>query len=453
MKTKLFISILLVTLAMALFGQNVGPKMCKVCGKPFSQCQYRGRHPQNTENTQPAKPASQSSSKPSNAPISKQTFTVDKVSFRMVRVEGGTFKMGAMSDQDGEAKYDEKPAHQVTLSTYSIGETEVTQELWEAVMGSNPSEFKGAKRPVEHVSWKDCQNFIKKLNEKTKQNFRLPTEAEWEYAARGGSRSQGYKYSGSNSHSDVAWCTDNSKGKTHNVREKQSNELGLYDMSGNVFEWCQDWYGNYSRSSQTNPKGSGSGTDHVRRGGGWNRDAERCRSSSRSCSHPDVHTSFLGLRLALSETSNDKVDKTNKSALIEQSESFLGLSGSFADNKGKLPYPIDAPYTYIDHYNPSIGISSILLRTSTEAHACAIFEGVVQSCSKTSDEWTVIVQHGNYRSVYVKLQNVFVHEGQKVSTLQKLGTLIVDPVSNYAEIRFWIYQNTTAVNPEHWLKH
>ncbi len=243
----------------------------------------------------------------SSSSQAKQTFTVNGVSFTMVRVEGGTFTMGA--EQGSDADSDEKPAHQVTLSTYSIGETEVTQELWQAVMGSNPSNFKGAKRPVESVSWDDCQEFIKKLNENTGKTFRLPTEAEWEYAARGGSKSKGFKYAGSNSIETVAWYIRNSydKGKsstdygTHNVAQKQPNELGLYDMSGNVWEWCSDWHGSYSSGSQMNPQGANSGRSRQNRGGSWYSIAGRCRSSCRNSGPPDFRLNFLGLRLVLSE--------------------------------------------------------------------------------------------------------------------------------------------------------
>ena len=230
----------------------------------------------------------------------KETFTVNGISFNMIRVEGGTFQMGATSEQGSDAAKDEEPTHQVTLSSYYIGETEVTQELWEAVMGSNPSYYKGAKHPVEQVTWNDCQDFIRKLNAKTGRQFRLPTEAEWEYAARGGKKSQGYKYSGSNTIDDVAWNieTTNDNG-THDVKTKQANELGLYDMSGNVYEWCQDWYGDYSSSSQSDPKGPSSGSDRVYRGGGWYDYAGGCRVSSRSFNSPGFANFSLGLRLAL----------------------------------------------------------------------------------------------------------------------------------------------------------
>ena len=224
------------------------------------------------------------------------------VIFKMIAVEGGTFQMGATSEQGTEAESSEKPVHSVTLSDYYIGETEVTQELWEAVMGSNPSDFSGyPQRPVEQVSWNDCQAFILKLNELTGKNFRLPTEAEWEYAARGGNKSQGYKYSGSNTIGNVAWYTDNSSLTTHDVKTKQANELGIYDISGNVWEWCQDWYGIYSSGSQTNPAGPTSGYGRVYRGGSWQFNAKNCRVSSRYGSAPGSRSNNLGLRLSLSQ--------------------------------------------------------------------------------------------------------------------------------------------------------
>lgn len=215
----------------------------------------------------------------------------------MVYVEGGTFMMGATSEQGSDADSDENPIHQVTLSSFSIGRYEVTQEEWQAVMGSNPAEFRGSKRPVENVSWNDCQEFIRKLNAMTGKQFRLPSEAEWEYAARGGNRSRGYKYAGSNDLSSVAWHDDNSGGQTHEVGSKQPNELGLFDISGNVWEWCQDWYGGYSSSSQTNPTGPSSGSIRVFRGGCWGGNARLCRVSDRS-SFPDHRSYNLGLRLA-----------------------------------------------------------------------------------------------------------------------------------------------------------
>ena len=229
------------------------------------------------------------------------SFTVNGVSFDMVEVEGGTFTMGATAEQTGVFG-DEKPTHQVTLPSYYIGKTEVTQELWQAVMGSNPSNFTGTNLPVEKVSWDDCKTFIAKLNALTGKNFRLPTEAEWEFAARGGNKSRGYKYCGSNTLSDVAWYVDNSDNKTHPVAAKTPNELGIYDMSGNVLEWCNDWYSStyYTSESQTNPTGPDSGSSRVRRGGSWNYSENTCRVSYRGNTTPSFRYNYLGLRLCLS---------------------------------------------------------------------------------------------------------------------------------------------------------
>ena len=234
-------------------------------------------------------------------PWQVETFTVNGVTFRMVTVDGGTFTMGATAEQGSDARNNEKPAHQVTLSGYCIGETEVTQALWQAVMGSNPSRFKGdMQRPVESVSWNDCQAFITKLNELTGKNFRLPTEAEWEYAARGGNRSQGYKYAGSNDINEVAWYYDNSFQSTYPIAAKKPNELGLYDMSGNVSEWVRDWYGSYSSYPQTNPTGPASGSFHVLRGDDWSWHSYDCRVSSRHSDDNPAHDySCDGLRLVM----------------------------------------------------------------------------------------------------------------------------------------------------------
>lgn len=227
------------------------------------------------------------------------TFTVNGVQFTMVEVGGGTFTMGATSEQGSDAWDEEKPAHQVTLSDYYIGQTEVTQALWEAVMGSNPSDSKGDNLPVERVSWDDCQMFIQKLNQLTGKQFRLPTEAEWEYAARGGRKSRGYKYAGGNNIDSVAWCDGNSGNETHPVATKQANELGIYDMSGNVLEWCSDWCGDYTSSSQSDPQGPSSGSRRVGRGGCCFNDARYCRVSGRNGYAPgDRNNYFLGLRLS-----------------------------------------------------------------------------------------------------------------------------------------------------------
>ena len=225
----------------------------------------------------------------------------DGISIDMVRVEAGTFTMGATPEMEDPFDW-EKPTHQVTLTNdYYIGKYEVTQALWQAVMDNNPSYFKGDDLPVEKVSWDDCQEFISKLNSITGKTFRLPTEAEWEYAARGGNKSRGNQYSGSSNLSDVAWYKDNSNSKNHTVGSKQANELGIYDMPGNVMEWCQDLYGKYSSSSQTNPTGANNGSSRVIRGGSWYFTARDCRSSYRDKDAPDNRYNNLGLRLVLSE--------------------------------------------------------------------------------------------------------------------------------------------------------
>ena len=267
-----------------------------------------------------------------------ETFTVNGVSFTMIKVEGGTFQMGAQSidpsgtNYDGNANDREKPVHSVTLSDYYIGETEVTVGLfrkfinetgyrtdadkkgvsyiwngseWVLTSGVNwQCDVNGKIRsasednhPVIHVSWNDANEFCEWLNNKTGKNFRLPTEAEWEYAARGGNKSKGYKYSGSNTIGNVAWYSGNSGKATHKVKTKSPNELGIYDMSGNVYEWCEDGYGNYSSGSQTNPTRPSPGSDRVIRGGGWSFNAKSCRVSDRGINSPGSRFSYCGFRV------------------------------------------------------------------------------------------------------------------------------------------------------------
>lgn len=223
---------------------------------------------------------------------------VDDVKFQMIKVNGGTFTMGATKEQRDYSYPQESPTHEVTLSDYYIGETEVTQALWRAVTGKNPSYHKGDDLPVDNVTWNDCQNFIKLLNEKTGKNFRLPTEAEWEYAARGGSKTHSYIFSGSNNQNDI-WYYDNSDATTHKVASKPANELGIYDMSGNVYEWCADWYGDYTSEAQVNPQGPNSGSLRVLRGGSYSVIYRYSRISHRSCGTPIGCNTDFGLRLAL----------------------------------------------------------------------------------------------------------------------------------------------------------
>ena len=214
------------------------------------------------------------------------------VSIEMVRVKSGSFDMGDVFN---------KPIHRVTLTNdYYLGKYEVTQALWKTVMGNNPSFFKEDNNPVEQVSWDDCQIFIEKLNALTGFHFRLPTEAEWEYAESGGRKSRGYRYSGSNTLGDVAWHNGNSGSKTHTVGTKQPNELGIYDMTGNVAEWCQDVYGPYASGPQNNPMGAKAGKNRVVRDGDYSHDFKILREPRLDLS-PEARSRMLGFRLALSK--------------------------------------------------------------------------------------------------------------------------------------------------------
>ena len=224
----------------------------------------------------------------------------DGVSIEMVKVEAGTFTMGATKGMYNSGI--EKPAHKVTLTqNYYIGKYEVTQAIWEAVMGDNPSYFKGENLPVDNVSWEDCQLFVERLNGMTGRKFRFPTEAEWEYAARGGNKSKGYRYSGSNTLNDVAWFWNNSDQSTHPVGTKLPNELGIFDMSGNVSEWCQDWFGAYRKESQTNPIGASNGSQRICRNGGVGQSAQFQEVAHRWAATPDAHDNYGGFRLVFSE--------------------------------------------------------------------------------------------------------------------------------------------------------
>lgn len=228
-------------------------------------------------------------------------FTVKDVKFEMILVESGDFMMGAPNN-DIYAYDNEKPAHNVTLTPYFIGKTEVTQELWEAIMGDNPSNNKSPRHPVEQVSYEDCKAFIGKLNLLTEVEFSLPTEAQWEYAARGG-RDGGYRYAGTTQHlNEFAWYNDNSDGETHDVATKRPNGLGLFDMSGNVSEWCNDWWGDYPRIDLVNPVGPSSGPAHILRGGNYACPDVILRVSHRMGGTPNSSNEAFGLRLAIEVT-------------------------------------------------------------------------------------------------------------------------------------------------------
>lgn len=249
----------------------------------------------------------------SSSSTSSNTITVNNVSFTMVYVTGGTFSMGAQSTNSSGTNYDslavsnESPVHSVTVGNYYIGTSEVTQQLWLAVMGYTPTESgnqwksiygEGTTYPAYYITYNEALNFIAKLNALTGKTFRLPTEAEWEYAARGGNKSGSYIYSGSNTITTVAWYTKNSTA-SHAVDTKTANELGLYDMSGNVWEWCSDYYGSYGDASANNPTGPATGTNHVLRGGSYSSAGTTCRVAYRTSDTPTSSVNNYGLRLVL----------------------------------------------------------------------------------------------------------------------------------------------------------
>ena len=234
------------------------------------------------------------SAQPAASPAKQQA--VAQLIGNMVYVQGGTFTMGRTSSKAYWCDDSDQPAHQVTVGSFYICKYEVTQKLWKAFMGNNPSWTKADNMPVEWVNWVTAQKFIRKLNAFSGKKFRLPTEAEWEYAARGGNRSHNYLYSGSDDINAVAWWKDNSGDKLHPVGTKRPNELGLYDMTGNVYEWCSDWQEPYQSGAQTNPKGPQTGDWRVMRGGNQSSSESESGVMTRSQCMPDIAT-CCGLRL------------------------------------------------------------------------------------------------------------------------------------------------------------
>jgi len=265
-----------------------------------------------------------------------RVFTINKVPFTMIAVEGGTFIMGATPEQGEEAEKTEKPAHPVALSDFYIGQTEVTQGLWRAVMGTSRSYVQeGDNYPVENVNWDDCQTFIDKINELMAhelggRRFALPTEAQWEYAARGGKYSKGYKYPGGDELGDVAWFQGNSDGTTHPVGTKKANELGLYDMSGNIYEWCYDWHEPYPTDLVSNPSGPVTGKVKGLRGGSLESEAKRCRISKRGGNYPDYHNLYNGFRLVLLPNMASATAQVNESNVLTLSAHKVLYFSDFA---------------------------------------------------------------------------------------------------------------------------
>ena len=292
------------------------------------------------------------------------TDNVNGVGLDMVFVEGGTFVMGCTAEQGRDCYDDENPSRDVTLGDFYLGKHEVTQKLWYEIMGSNPVELAGGDNlPVYGVSWNDIQKFIRVLNEKTGKFYRLPTEAMWEYAARGGNKSagynRGYKYSGSNDINIVAWYDMNSDTTVHPVGTRQPNELGLHDMSGNVWEWVSDWHGSYSLFPETDLRGPSSGSNRMCRGGSWRCTARRCRVTVRNYYAPSYDGRDMGFRLALSssvkkETSSEEmkaeliqdIANTEESAENEPERTFFVAKSDWEGVECK-EYDVDDGYTSI----------------------------------------------------------------------------------------------------------
>ncbi len=272
---RFLITIVMILLPSLMMGQASGGQIIRKNGKRFVK--------------------KESSISNSNSPKE----VINKLINNMVYVEGGTFLMGASSEPGNDASYWNEPIHEVTISSFYICRYEVTQEEWTSIMNTsnNPSSFKGMKKPVENISWAQCQSFINMLNYVSGKHFRLPTEAEWEYAARGGSKTKGFRYSGSNILNEVGWNKGNSSSSTHVVGKLKPNELGLYDMSGNVYEWCSDWFKKYKSNKQYNPTGPQNGTKRVSRGGCWFSPETSCRVYTHDGGKLDA-SPLKGFRLA-----------------------------------------------------------------------------------------------------------------------------------------------------------
>lgn len=336
-----------------------------------------------------------------------KTITVKGVSFKMVFVKGGTFKMGARKQSfltdfirttsspiqgKVEGDDDEKPVHEVTLSDYYIGQTEVTQELWKAVMGENPSNHIGMNLPVENVSWKYCQEFLYKLNLITGMRFRLPTEAEWEYAARGGEKSKNYSYSGSNNIEEVAWSWRNgaSGSLTKKVATKAPNSLGLYDMSGNVYEFCQDWYGEYVPISTTNPRGHSDGLYRVVRGGSIGSEPEYCRVSSRGVCRPYIPSMVIGLRLVC-----DNLQKnTDVQSLISPRRTYSNV-GSRAVPNGKQFNVRGVYFNMIAVKGGTFLMGNEESEDASPVHRVTLSDYYIGQTEVTRELWDAVMGHRN----------------------------------------------------------
>ena len=278
-----------------------------------------------------------------NIPDSLQVLRIQvgELAFDMQKVEGGLFIMGGTPEQHNEVISTDLPTHTVSLHTYYIGTTEVTQDLWQAIMPEwyISDEWNIPNQPITDVNWYDCQEFIRRLNNITGLPFRLPTEAEWEFAARGGNVSRGYRFAGGNKIEDVSWGLSNAGFRKHNVGERKPNELGLYDMTGNVSEWCSDWYGMYHLGTEPNPQGATEGELKVVRGGSFDNCKDNSYLSRREYYNPNEAMNYCGFRLALT-LPNEQSKQVAKEPTITKKLKINNLRIRFRLVAGEIPFYI-----------------------------------------------------------------------------------------------------------------
>ena len=278
-----------------------------------------------------------------NTPDSLQVLRIQvgKLAFDMQKIEGGLFIMGGTPEQHNEVISTDLPTHTVSLHTYYIGTTEVTQDLWQAIMPEwyISDEWNIPNQPITDITWYDCQEFIRRLNNITGLPFRLPTEAEWEFAARGGNISRGYRFAGGNKIEDVSWGLSNAGFRKHNVGERKPNELGLYDMTGNVSEWCSDWYGMYYLGTEPNPQGAKEGELKVVRGGSFDNCKDNSYLSRREYYNPNEAMNYCGFRLALT-LPNEQSKQVAKEPTITKKLKINNLRIRFRLVTGEIPFYI-----------------------------------------------------------------------------------------------------------------
>lgn len=331
-------------------------------------------------------------------------FTVGNVQFEMAEIPGGAFLMGGTEEQRSEVGSTDLPVHRVVISPYLIGKTEVTRRLWKAVMGEDSGDWMADDLPIEWVSWEQCQVFIRKLDSITGQNFRLPTEAEWEYAARGGNGKQ-YHYAGSNDYDRIGWLYLNSQNRTHPVGRKEVNGFGVYDMTGNVAEWCADWFGIYSDETQIDPKGPARGKGRVVRGGSWDTSTLNARLSAREGRDPAYSFYDCGMRLAMDGEKTApvktkvKADSVMKVHVAGQTIKLLRVPGShIMMSETEVTQGL---WKALMKKNPSSHKGASLPVNGVSKNDCQNFIYKLDSISSftfrlpTADEWLYAAQGGN----------------------------------------------------------